>query len=183
MPPGQPVLQLRVVLDAVEPVVWRRVLVPGNVRLDKLHRMIQAAMGWTDSHLHSFRVGDQLFGMQFDEYPEDELDEKSVTVLQAFGDSPLVAYEYDFGDSWLHAVHVEDFWRMPIGLRFGVCIAGENACPPEDCGGAPGYVHLLRVLADPDHEEHEPLLKWLDGDFDPEVFDVALANARLQAVR
>jgi len=177
------VVQLRIVLDAVEPVVWRRVLVPGSVRLDKLHRMLQAAMGWQDSHLHSFRIGDQLFGMQFDDYPDDEVDEKSVTVAQALAGGPLLAYEYDFGDSWLHAVHVEDFSRLPIGLRFGVCIAGENACPSEDCGGAPGYAHLLRVLDDPGHEEHEQLLKWLGGDFDPEEFDIALANARLQAVR
>jgi hypothetical protein len=80
-------------------------------------------------------------------------------------------------------VHVEDFWRMPIGLRFGVCLAGESACPPEDCGGAPGYAYLLRVLADPDDDEHEQLLKWLGRDFDPEEFDVGVANARLQAVR
>ena len=67
---------------------------------------------------------------------------------------------------------------MPIGLRFGVCVDGENACPPEDCGGTPGYAELLRVLADPDHEEHEQFLKWVGGAFDPEEFDVALANAR-----
>jgi hypothetical protein len=177
------VLQLRVVLDEVEPVVWRRVLVPGSVRLDKLHRILQATMGWEDSHLHSFRVGDQLFGMQFDDYPDEELDEKSVTVIQAFGDSTLMAYEYDFGDSWLHGVHVEDCWRMPVGLRFGVCLSGENACPPEDCGGVSGYSHMLGVLAEQDHEEYESLLEWLGGDFDPEAFDIALANARLQRVR
>jgi hypothetical protein len=121
--------------------------------------------------------------MQFDDYPDDERDEKAVTVLQAIGDCPLFAYDYDFGDSWRHAVHVEDFRRLPIGLRFGVCLAGENACPPEDCGGVPGYAHLLRVLDDPDHEEHEQLLGWLGRDFDPEEFDVGLANARLQTVR
>jgi hypothetical protein len=176
-------VQLRIVLDAVEPVVWRRVLVPGSVRLDKLHRMLQASMGWEDSHLHYFQVGDRRFGMQFDDYPESELDEKAVTVLQAVGDHPLLAYEYDFGDSWLHAVHVEDLWRMPIGLRFGVCVGGENACPPEDCGGAPGYEHVLRVLDDPDHDEHAELLEWLGKGFDPEAFDVGLANARLQTVR
>jgi hypothetical protein len=177
------VLQLRIVLDGVEPVVRRRVVVPGSVRLDKLHRMIQAAMGWDDSHLHSFRIGDQLFGMQFDDYPDDELAEKSVTVLQAFRDSRVAAYEYDFGDSWLHFVHVEDLSRLSVGLRLGVCLAGKNACPPEDCGGAPGYAHLRSVLDDPDHEEREQVLKWLGGGFDPEEFDVALANARLQAVR
>ena len=176
-------LQLRIVLDGIEPVVWRRLLVPGSVRLNKLHLMLQAAMGWENSHLHCFRIGESLFGTQFDDYPDNELDEKSVTVLQAVADVPLFAYEYDFGDSWDHAVHVEDFWRLPIGLRHGVCVAGENACPPEDCGGAPGYAHLLAVLAQPDHEEHEHLLEWVGGDFDPEEFDLALVNARLQALR
>jgi hypothetical protein len=83
VPPGQPVLALRVTLEDVRPRVWRRLLVPGGVRLDKLHRMLQAAMGWEDYHLHSFQVGDARFGMQFDDYPDDELDEKSVTVLRA----------------------------------------------------------------------------------------------------
>ena len=147
VPPGQPAFQLRIALHEVEPTVWRRVLVPGTVRLNKLHRMIQAAMGWEDCHLHAFEIAGSRYGMQFDDFPPDELDEKTVTVLAAIGDTDRFAYEYDFGDSWEHELVVEDRWRMPIGLKFGVCVDGANRCPPEDCGGSGGYELLLRVLA------------------------------------
>jgi hypothetical protein len=177
------VFQLRLTLEDVRPVVWRRLLVPGSVRLDKLHRMFQAAMGWQDYHLHSFEIGDARFGMQFDEFPEGELDEKSVTVLRAIGDVRRFSYEYDFGDSWGHEVVVESFSRSLLGLKFGVCVDGQNACPPEDCGGPPGYADVLEVLADPTHEEHEHTRSWVGGPFDPAEFDLGLANARLQAVR
>lgn len=183
MPPGQPVFQLRVTLDDVRPAVWRRLLVPGSVRLDKLHRMFQAAMGWEDYHLHSFEIGEARFGAQFDEFPEGELDEKEVTVLRAIGDARRFSYEYDFGDSWGHEVVVESLSRSPRGLKFGVCVDGENACPPEDCGGPPGYADLLGVLADPSHDEHEHMRSWVGGPFDPAGFDLAFANARLQTVR
>lgn len=182
-PPGQPVVQLRIQLEEIDPPVWRRVLVPGSVRLDKLHRMIQAAMGWEDSHLHSFAIGDATFGMQFDDYPEDELDEKSVSVMGAIGDAERFTYEYDFGDGWEHEIVVEARWRMPIGLTFAVCLEGQNACPPEDCGGPGGYSMLLEALADPSHEEHAELLRWAGGPIDPTEFDLGWANARLQAVR
>ena len=164
-------------------MVWRRLLVPGSVRLDKLHRMFQAAMGWEDYHLHLFEIGDSRFGMQFDEFPEDELQEKDATVLRAIGDARRFSYEYDFGDRWRHEVVVESFARSPRGLKFGVCVDGQNACPPEDCGGVPGYADLLEVLADPTHDEHEHMRSWVGGRFDPEEFDLAFANARLQLVR
>src|SRR6202043_3577668 len=82
-PPGQSVVRLRITLEDVRPAVWRRLLVPGSVRLSKLHGMFQAAMGWTDSHLHLFRIGDANYGSQFDDYPPDENDESSAAVLQA----------------------------------------------------------------------------------------------------
>src|SRR5438445_5197810 len=107
MPPGQVVVQLRISLRDVHPVVWRRLLVPGSVRLSKLHQMFQAAMGWTDSHLHSFQTGDARYGMQFDEYPAGEIDEKSATVTGALRGQRRFVYEYDFGDSWEHEVVVE----------------------------------------------------------------------------
>jgi Plasmid pRiA4b ORF-3-like protein len=92
-------------------------------------------------------------------------------------------YEYDFGDSWQHDVVVEATWTMPTGLKFAVCVDGQNACPPEDCGGPPGYALMLEALADPSHEEHDDFLGWVGGSFDPEAFDLAAANAALQRVR
>ncbi len=181
--PGQSVFQLRAQLKRVDPVVWRRLLVPGSVRLDKLHLVLQAAMGWTNSHLHCFRVGDLAYGTQFDDNPLDELDECSVSVTQVLRDERRFIYEYDFGDSWEHDVVVEDRSSLRLGLRFAVCLDGQNACPPEDCGGVPGYRAMLRALDDPADEERESYLAWLGGPFDPAHFDLAEANAALQRVR
>jgi len=111
------------------------------------------------------------------------LDETSITVGRAIGTTGRFGYEYDFGDGWDHDVTVGATWRSPIGLKLGVCLDGANACPPEDCGGTGGYADLLRVLADPSDDDHEHMLEWAGGPFDPSAFDVALANARLQTVR
>ncbi len=161
-------------------MVWRRLLVPGNVRLSRLHDVFQAAMGWTDSHLHSFRIGDALYGTQFDDYPPEELDEKSVTVVAALREQRRFLYEYDFGDSWEHEVVVEAIAEATLGLKFAVCLDGQNACPPEDCGGVGGYSMMLEALADPSHEEHDDYLTWVGGAFDPTAFELAEANVALQ---
>lgn len=182
-PPGQSVVQLRIELAEVDPPVWRRLIVPGSVRLARLHSMVQAAMGWTDSHLHCFRIGDELYGMQYDEHPDDEIDETTVTVLRALSGHDRFFYDYDFGDSWEHEVVVESMTTTPTGLRFAVCLDGQSACPPEDCGGAGRYAYLLQALADPTHEEHDDLTEWVGGPFDPTAFDLAATNAALQQVR
>jgi hypothetical protein len=177
------VFQLRVQLQELSPVVWRRLLVPGSIRLDKLNLMLQAAMGWTNSHLHCFRIGELTYGMQFDDNPLDELDETALSVTQALKDQRRFVYEYDFGDSWEHDVVVEDRSSRRLGLKFAVCLDGQNACPPEDCGGVSGYREMLRSLADPADEEHDSYLAWLGDLFDPAHFDLAEANAALQRVR
>ena len=118
-----------------------------------------------------------------DDYPEEELPENEVTLLDVVDGVERFTYEYDYGDSWDHEIIVEDLWRVPLGLKSGVCIGGENACPPEDVGGPHGYAEFVQVLADPDHPEHDRMVEWSGGSFDPARFDLALANARLQAVR
>jgi len=177
------VFQLRIQLADIHPVVWRRVLVPGAVRMAKLSEMLLAAMGWTNSHLHAFEVGDKRYGMCFDDYPEGEIDEKSVTVLQALRDERRFLYEYDFGDSWEHDVVIETLTRSYFGLKFGVCLDGQNACPPEDVGGAGGYGRFLEAIANPKDDEHDQYLEWVGGPFDATEFDLATANAALQRIR
>lgn len=164
-------------------MVWRRVLVPGSVRLAKLSDMLLAAMGWTNSHLHAFRIGDKAYGMHVDEWPEGEIDEKDVTVLQALRDERQFFFDYDFGDSWEHQVVIEELTWSYYGLKFAVCLDGQNACPPEDVGGSPGYASFLEAIADPGHEEHDSFLEWVGGAFDPTEFDLASTNALCQRVR
>ncbi len=170
-------------LADVKPVVWRRVLVPGAARMAKLSEMLLATMGWTNSHLHAFRVGDNRYGMCFDEYPEEEIDEKDVTVLQALREERRFFYDYDFGDGWEHEVVIEELTWSHLGLKFGVCIDGQNACPPEDVGGPASYAAFLDALSDPKHEEHGSSLEWVGGSFDLTDFDLADINAALQRVR
>ena len=149
----------------------------------KFSEMLLAAMGWTNSHLHAFRVGEKRYGMNFDEYPDGEIDEKTVTVLQALRDERRFTYDYDFGDGWEHEVVIEELSWSYFGLKFAVCIDGQNACPPEDVGGTGGYVEFLEAISDPTHEEHESYLEWVGGSFAPAEFDLANANALLQKVR
>ena len=181
-PPRQSIHQLRISLCDVEPEVWRRVLVPGSIRLDKLHLMLQAAMGWTNSHLHAFTIGESRYGTGFDELASIELDERSVTVISALRGRDAFVYEYDFGDSWEHDVVVESVLLNDHGLKFGVCVDGANACPPEDCGGTGGYEELLEALADPSSDDRRELVAWVGGSFDASAFDLADANVRLQAI-
>jgi hypothetical protein len=191
--PGDPVLRLRVTLTGSEdPEIWRRILVPAAIPLGRLHETLQAAIGWQNCHLHEFSAGTGpdgrpagLYGLPNPELPH--ADERGVTlenVVAAFGDR--LVYTYDFGDSWDHDIVVELHTTAKNGQTYPTCVAGEGACPPEDCGGVGGYQHLREVLANPDDDEHADLIRWLGlsnaSEFDPRSLDLARVNARLTAV-
>jgi hypothetical protein len=171
-----PVYQLKVTLCDVRPAVWRRLLVPGRLTLARLHHVLQIAMGWEDSHLHAFRVGDATYGMAGLEGDLDFEPEEKVRVSQVLPDQKArLVYEYDFGDSWEHDVVVEKV--LPAEAAPAPrCLDGRRACPPEDCGGVPGYQHLLKVLANPAHEEHEEMQEWAGEHFDAARFEVEEVN-------
>jgi len=151
------------------------------MRLSKLADVLLAAMGWSNSDLHCFNVGDTRYGMVEDEYPEGEIDETSVTVLQALRTAKRFEFEYDFGDGWSHTVTIEQEISSPFGLKAAVCLAGEYACPPDDCGGPRGYATMLEALADPESDEHGGYLEWI-GEFDRTAFDLVATNALLQKI-
>jgi hypothetical protein len=135
-------------------------------------------MGWTDSHLHRFEANGKCYGVPdlglgLDEENEDEI--RLDQVLRLAEDRMI--YEYDFGDGWEHEVVVEKLLSVVSGRgRYPMVTGGGRACPPEDCGGVPGYYHLLQVLADPDDPDHEDLLVWTGGDYEPERFDAQEVN-------
>jgi hypothetical protein len=178
-PATEHAVELTVALRDIEPPIWRRVIVPASLTLYELHAVIQTAMGWADYHLHLFDVAGTLFG-DIEETDGGPLgDEETFTVGQAAAAVDEFSYEYDFGDSWDHATRVEQIIAS-VGVGTPHLIGGGRACPPEDCGGPWGYHHLLEVLADPAHKEHEDLLSWVGGGFDPEAFDLAETNANLE---
>ena len=170
-------VQLRVSLRDTE--VWRRVLVPASMTLRQLHAVLQTAMGWEDYHLHLFDVDGVLYGdvEEIEGWPLG--DEETFTLAHAADAVREFVYEYDFGDSWHHDIVIEQ--TMPsVGAGTPHLVDGAGACPPEDCGGAGGFEHLLEVLADPTDEEHEDMLEWVGGSYDPGAFDIASVNAALE---
>jgi Plasmid pRiA4b ORF-3-like protein len=184
--PGDPILQVKAALaEVADPPVWRRLLVPATIRLDRLHRVIQAAMGWENSHLHVFSDGRTRYGI-----PDPELDfrdERGATLGDLIPHrGGWARYTYDLGDDWIHELVVEERLAAEPGMAYPVCVAGEGACPPEDCGGSWGYEHLREVLADPSSDEHEDMLAWLGldkaTDFDPHRFDLNDVNRALGLV-
>lgn len=175
--------RLRIELLDVKPAVWRRLVVPSSIRLPALHRIFQAALGWTDSHLHQFLINSVCYAA-LDPDGMDEIqsvDERGVLLAEALGGGDVRTFEYvyDFGDWWHHAIVVEDFFTAPVERVSVRCIAGENACPPEDVGGPPGYEDFRAALADPRHEAHEDFMAWRGGGFDPARFDLNVVNRAL----
>jgi hypothetical protein len=179
--------QLRIELLDVTPRVWRRILVPEDLKLPKLNRILQICMGWTNSHLHEFIIGGRRYSIYDPDFSAelDQHDERRVILHKALGhESRCFDYVYDFGDDWHHAVLLEDrhAGHSDQGLQIR-CIDGENACPPEDVGGAHGYAQFLAAITDPTHKEHEDLLRWVGGGFDPRHFDLATVNIALQKIK
>ena len=151
--------------------------------MGKLANILLAAMGWSNSHLHAFTVGDARYGMNYDDFPKGEIDEKRVKVFQALRDERHFTFAYDFGDGWEHEVVIEELKWSDLGLKFAVCLDGTKACPPDDVGGPSGYREFLAAISDPTHREHERYVKWIGGSFDPNEFDLGRVNAVLQKVR
>lgn len=171
------IYHLKVTLRHVKPPVWRRIEVPADIKLGKLHEVLQIAMGWTDSHLHGFRKGRESYGVPDPDFPGDFKNERNVRLDSLAGEGETLIYEYDFGDGWEHDLKVEKIVPAAPGVHYPRCTAGKRACPPEDCGGPWGYAELLQAIKDPKHEEHEELLEWVGEEFDPGYFDIDEINA------
>lgn len=180
------VYQVLVTLHRIEPPIWRRLLLPSDMRLGKLHRVLQCIFDWENYHLHQFVVGDTFYGVPDPEWGDDlpMRDERTVPlsrVLKQVGDT--IMYEYDFGDGWRHDIVLEAVLPVNEDRTYPLCVAGARARPPEDVGGAGGYAHFLDAIGDPEHAEHDELLMWAGGVFDPEGCDVNMINRQLRRVR
>ena len=176
------VLEIRVQLQYIEPPVWRRLRIRSAATLADLHDAIQGAMGWSDSHLHEFFIGGRRYGPLYEDAPEELIDETKVT-LQALklAKGARFLYSYDFGDNWEHDIQVDKIEDMAAGLLHPLCLDGARACPPEDCGGPPGYQELLDALANPRHPRHRELRRWVGKDWDAGRFDLDAVNRALRS--
>ncbi|GAA2703551.1 hypothetical protein GCM10010429_09460 [Micromonospora olivasterospora] len=181
-----PIYQIKVGLRGARPPIWRRLEVPADVSLARLHELIQVAFDWYDTHLHVFETAYGSFGR-----PDADLGHRAASrvtleqVAPAVGDK--LRYTYDFGDSWEHDIVVEKTLDRDPSVTYPRCVGGRRAAPPEDCGGVWGYAELVEILGDPAHPEHRDRLDWLGlddpTDFDPARFDAKAVTAALPQQR
>ncbi|MDR6714442.1 hypothetical protein J2W83_004074 [Pseudomonas hunanensis] len=164
-------------LQDIEPKIWRRVVVPSTITLSRLHKVIQEAMGWQDTHLHEFQIGGERYGVPDpDGWGESMQSEARKRLGKVLNGQHEFGYLYDFGDSWQHRIEVEQILPAKAYPQVPCCIAGGNACPPEDVGGAWGYSEFVAAMADPRHPDHEFRMEWFGEAFDATEFDCEETN-------
>jgi hypothetical protein len=183
----QDIYQLKVTLLGTNPPIWRRLLVPADMTLARFHNLLQTAMGWDDGHMHEFRAGQRRFVRPEPAAPfmsgpqvESERTVRLSAVLQRVGAKMI--YTYDLGDSWEHSILLEKRLSPEPHSTYPICTDVQLACPPEDCGGIPGYYDLIDALADSSHPRHEELCDWI-GEFNPEAFSIDKVNRLLSPAR
>ncbi len=168
----------------IEPKISRSLELPVTLNFAQLHEVLQAAFGWTDSHLHQFNVGGLIVGApEFDEdglfdhqtFEATEVRLQDLVFPYGEDESLTIVYEYDFGDNWRHCMAMR---RIPAesGANDPRCVAGSRSGPPEDVGGASGYFEFLEAWLDPSHDEHKAMRRWAGRNFDPERFDLEATN-------
>ena len=175
------IYQFKITLKGISPPIWRRIHVPASYNFWELHVALNDAMGWLDYHLHSFYIGDKEqieIGISQNDWMDAPtiLLDWEVLIQQYFTEiGQKAAYHYDFGDDWHHEILFEGILLKEKKVKYPLCLAGERACPPEDCGGIYGYLDFLEILNDPKHQDYEDIIEWLNRTanypYDPEAFD------------
>lgn len=174
------VYQLKITLVDSKPKIWRKILVNPDTLLVDLHRIIQTTMGWTNSHLHQFNDGNYDYAPK--EFELENSKNSRTTKLNKLlkKDNDCILYEYDFGDGWEHEIILEKINDNDEKTQIPRCIDGKRNCPPDDCGGIWGYEDLLKIISDKKHDEHQEMIDWLGGKFDPEYFNITAINKLLK---
>ncbi|MBX6740511.1 MAG: plasmid pRiA4b ORF-3 family protein [Acetobacteraceae bacterium] len=167
------IARLKITLDEVKPAVLRRIEVPLTIRLDHLHLVLQAAMGWTNRHLYEIRARDVGWGVPDPDWGEGPLNARKTRLLDVLEDTgaKTLKYLYDFSDGWEHTIKVERITDPISGLIYTYLIDAAGRCPPEDVGGPWGYAEFLEAIADRKHENHTEMVQWAGAPFDPNTID------------
>lgn len=166
---------LRVELEDIEPLIWRRVAVRTSMNMKALHNVIQATMGWLDCHLWSFEAYEQRFGMLLPNDPDwnQRIKDAAKAKLSVLLNSGLreMSYLYDMGDNWQHRIIVEKLKAAEPGVLYPQFLGGERRCPPEDCAGIPGYHEFLKNIGGTQGGKRKAALDWYGGPYDPNKID------------
>lgn len=181
-PPSEGFLQVTIRLEDV-PGIVRVVEVPARLTLHELHEVIQISMGWQDSHLYEFEVEGRIYSTCHRGSKPDDIDAETVRLssLGLLGRAPI-RYTYDFGDCWRHTLEFAAARReasVDGSDRRLRLVSGEGACPPEDCGGPPGFAVFRQACRDPDHPRHDELRRWVTQPYDPDRFPADLIARQL----
>jgi len=175
------IFQLKITLNHIKPPIWRRVLVDSDIKLPDLHKIIQTVMGWTNSHLHQFVIGNQYYSLPDDESYCKVTDYSRVQLDSLFhAPKSKFIYEYDFGDGWEHSIVIEKILPREKNTYYPICLDGKRSCPPEDSGGPFGYQNLLEILNNPEHEQYNEMMEWVGDYFAPEEFNLDEVNESLR---
>ncbi len=179
-----PIFTFHIKLVGTDPMVTRTFMASSEITMYELHHAIQVVMGWKNYHLYQFEVDNAVIADRR-LWDEDEMgpitNVKDVSVGQVFTNVGTTAvYEYDFGDGWMHHLELVDHSNHPTKETLPKVISGDNACPPEDCGGIHGYKDLIDILKDPNHPEHSEYKVWAGKNFNPVEFSVDACNAELK---
>jgi hypothetical protein len=165
---------LRIEIEQIEPLIWRRVAVRTSMNLKGLHKIIQAAIGWLDYHLWAFTADERSYGIPIPDDPDwnGRINNAASTKLSALLTTGVTefAYMYDFGDDWQHRIIVEAIEPAEAGESYPRFLGGERRCPPEDCGGPPGYFEFIESIAKRGKKANEAL-EWYGGPYDPDDID------------
>ncbi|PIE80395.1 MAG: hypothetical protein CSA11_07955 [Chloroflexi bacterium] len=180
---SETIYQFKVTLKEIYPPIWRRFQVRSDITFCELHKTLQVVMGWWNCHLHLFQVDALTITDKktLAEWSEDGTPDHVIQLDKIVKqEDTTFTYEYDFGDSWEHELVLEAILPVDETAVYPCCLAGERACPPEDCGGPWGYKLFLEALQNPEHEEHSNYLTWVGGAFDSEAFDLDHVTRQLR---
>ena len=178
--PTESIVTLRIEIKYIEPLIWRRVAVRTSMNVVALHKVIQAAMGWLDYHLWEFVVDDRKYGMPDPDRPH--VKNGATTQLAAILTSGMTEFDYvyDFGDNWEHRIVVEQTAEAETGEKYPRFLGGERRCPPEDCGGPPGYFDFIENTIRKNSKKAKEALDWYGAPNDPDGIDEEQINITLQ---
>jgi hypothetical protein len=177
------IFQLKITLLGTKPPIWRQVQVK-DCTLAKLHAIIQVAMGRANDHMYYFEVAGERYTEPAMIGDLDWKNGRKVKMSQIVrAGHREFTYVYDMGDNWGHAIQVEKTLAAEPKAKYPRCVSGARACPPEDCGGVWGYEEFLEAISDKRHEEHEAMLEWVGGQFDPDEFEIVEVNRELARMR
>lgn len=180
------IARIRIELEHIAPLIWRRVDVSLATNLRALHEIIQAVMPWQSYHLYQFAVGERDYG---EPDPEDAVWGRKIYQAKGMRLGTLVdrgitqlLYTYDFGDDWQHRVIVEDVIDAKPGTDYPIFIDGARTAPPEDVGGPPGFMDFVEAMAKPRHPQRQDFLRWYGGPFNPVDFGADPIAENIRAI-